>query len=114
MRYIIALSLALASLASQAGEVPYSFDRDIKQERIVDLYLRTRRCYVTAGKAVLRQGVQDEFAVLRFMFMECADGMRAQLVRDGTMNDNEAREWLLRLAHTTLYVDILHQPEPQL
>lgn len=113
MRFLLPLALAAITLQAQATDVPYSPELDFKQERAVELYVRTRTCYVTAAKAILRQGTRDEEAVLYFMVTSCANAMRAQLHADG-MDDTKARAWLVHLARQALYVDVLHQSEPPL
>lgn len=111
-RSLIALALAaIVSQAAQAADLPYSHEEEIKQQRIVRLYVRTRVCLGDAGRALMRQGVREELVVRHFMVSVCGDPFYEQLRRDG-MPEEQARRTLVELTKQALYEDILGQPIP--
>lgn len=80
-----------------------------KQQRLVEVYVQTRRCMVSAGRAARARGhFQPE--VRNLMATVCGGPMVAFLRND--MPQDEALGVVARMTRTAYYEDVLGLPEP--
>lgn len=105
MRSILALSALLAALASQAAPLEYDPAWEASRREMVRLYAKTRICLGDAGRAIMRQGVQEPAMIKHFMASMCAGPFHAFLVADG-MPEEQARRTLVELTQKAFCEDI--------
>lgn len=80
-----------------------------KQQRMIDNYVRTRKCMRSAGTAAHERG-NDARHVQFFMLSVCSNEFSSFLSRD--MPQDQAQSILLRMARNSYYEDVLGTQEP--
>jgi hypothetical protein len=80
-----------------------------KQDLLVDMYVRTRKCMRSAGTAAHERG-NDASHTQYFMVSVCSTAMLSFLRRD--MPEDEAQSFMLRMTRNSYYEDVLHTQEP--
>lgn len=102
-----AISMVPATAHAQRPTAPALTD---KQDQLVNVYLKTRRCMRSAGRAAHERS-DNPRDVQYFMVSVCSTAMLQFLMED--MSEDEARGYLLNITRTTYYEDVLGIPEPK-
>lgn len=104
--WIAVLSMASGKVCAQTS-APALTDR---QDTLVHLYLQTRKCMRSAGRAAHERSDSPR-DVQYFMVSVCSTALMQFLMDD--MSEDEARHYVLNITHRTYYEDVLGIPEPK-